>query len=100
MLQRIKNNYHFFQAIVAVLLYLFPFRRMSVIGVTGTDGKTTTANLIYHVLMHAGEKAALISSVGATINGQESDIGFHVTTPGRFSVQSYLRKAKRAGVKY
>lgn len=100
MWQATKNNYHLFQAILALLFYQFPSRGMTIIGVTGTDGKTTTANLIYHSLIQAGEKAALISSVGAVINGKQSDIGFHVTTPGRFAVQSYLRKARKAGVKY
>lgn len=100
MWQGAKNIYHLFQGILAVLLYRFPGRGMTIIGVTGTDGKTTTASLIYHVLTYAGERAALISSVGAVINGHASDIGFHITTPGRFAVQSYLQKAKKAGVKY
>lgn len=100
MWQSAKNNYHLFQAILALLLYRFPHRGMTIIGVTGTDGKTTTASLIYHALISAGEKAALISSVGAVINGKSSDLGFHITTPGRFAVQSYLQKAKKAGVKY
>lgn len=95
-----KNNYHFFQAILAVFLYQFPSRGMKIIGVTGTDGKTTTSSLIYHILTTAGEKTALISSAGAVMNGKASDIGFHVTTPGRFAVQSYLKKARNAGVKY
>lgn len=100
MWQAAKNNYHLFQAILALLLYRFPSRGMTIIGVTGTDGKTTTASLIYHTLIAAGEKAALVSTVGAVINGNSSDIGFHVTTPGRFAVQAYLQKAKEAGVKY
>lgn len=100
MWQKTKNIYHLQQAIIANLIYGFPSRGMKVIGVTGTDGKTTTANLIYHVLHACGEKAAVISSVGAVIDGEKFDLGFHITTPGRFDVQSYIRKAKRAGVKY
>lgn len=100
MWQDAKNIYHLQQAIVANIIYGFPSRGMKVIGVTGTDGKTTTANLIYHVLREAGEKAAVISSVGAEINGEKFDIGFHITTPGRFDVQSYIKRAKRAGVEY
>jgi len=100
MWQRTKNIYHLNQAIVANILYGFPSRGMKIIGVTGTDGKTTTANLIYHILHESGEKAAVISSVGATIDGEKFDLAFHVTTPGRFDVQSYLKKAKKAGVKY
>lgn len=73
---------------------------MKIIGVTGTDGKTTTANLIYHILHESGKKAAVISSVGAIIDGKKFDLAFHVTTPGRFAVQSYIRKARKAGIKY
>jgi len=100
MWQKTKNIYHLQQAIVANILYGFPSRGMKIIGVTGTDGKTTTANLIYHILHESGEKAAVISSVGATINGKQFDLAHHVTTPGRFDVQSYLKKAKKEGVKY
>ncbi len=100
MWQTTKNIYHLNQAIVANIIYGFPSRGMKIIGVTGTDGKTTTANLIYHVLHQSGEKAAVISSVGAVIDGHPFDLAFHVTTPGRFDVQSYLRKAKKAGIKF
>lgn len=100
MWQRTKNIYHLQQAIIANIIYGFPSRGMKIIGVTGTDGKTTTANLIYHILHVAGEKAAIISSVGAVIDGKKFDLAFHVTTPGRFAVQSYIKKAKKAGVKY
>ena len=100
MWQRTKNIYHFQQALIANFIYGFPSRGMKVIGVTGTDGKTTTANLIYHILHEAGEKAAVVSTVGAVIDGEKFDLAFHVTTPGRFAVQSYIKKAKKAGVKY
>jgi UDP-N-acetylmuramoyl-L-alanyl-D-glutamate--2,6-diaminopimelate ligase len=100
MWQKTKNIYHLQQAIIANLIYGFPSRGMKIIGVTGTDGKTTTANLIYHILRTYGEKAAVISSVGAEIDGEKFDLALHVTTPGRFAVQSYIRKAKKAGVKY
>lgn len=100
MWRKIKNVYHFNQAIVANTIYMFPSRGMTVIGVTGTDGKTTTSNLIYHILLSAGYKAAVISTLGAKINGKESDIGLHVTTPGRFAIQAYLKQARKEGVKY
>lgn len=100
MWQQTKNIYHLQQALIANLINGFPSRGLKVIGVTGTDGKTTTANLIYHILHEAGEKAAIVSTVGAVIDGVKFDLAFHVTTPGRFAVQSYIKKAKKAGVKY
>ncbi|HSW47522.1 MAG TPA: UDP-N-acetylmuramyl-tripeptide synthetase [Candidatus Saccharimonadales bacterium] len=100
MWQKTKNQYHLGQAILANIIYMFPARKLKIIGVTGTDGKTTTASLIYHVLISAGFKASLITTVGAVINEKFSDIGLHVTTPGRFALQSYLKKSKKAGVEY
>lgn len=100
MWQSVKNIYHLIQAVGANVAFGFPSRGMKVIGVTGTDGKTTTATLIYHVLSQAGYKVSLISSVGAIINNKTSDIGFHVTTPGRFDLQSYMKKSKKAGVQF
>jgi UDP-N-acetylmuramoyl-L-alanyl-D-glutamate--2,6-diaminopimelate ligase len=100
MWQKTKNQYHLGQAILANIMYGFPSRKLKIIGVTGTDGKTTTSSLIYHILNQAGYKAALITSLGATINNKSSDIGYHVTTPGRFALQSYLKRSKKEGVEY
>lgn len=100
MVRAIKNFYHLLQAIVALVMYGFPARKMTVIGVTGTDGKTTTSSIIYHILREAGVKAALITSVAAVIDGKSFSTGFHVTTPGSFSLQKYIKKAQKAGIKY
>lgn len=100
MWQKVKNIYHLVQAHTAVTLNLFPSRGMKIIGVTGTDGKTTTCNILYHVLNQAGYKTALVSSVGAVINGKKSDIGFHVTTPSSFALQHYLNLARKEGIQY
>lgn len=81
-------------AILANLWYGFPSRKLTVVGVTGTDGKTTTVGLIYHVLHTAHMRASMISSVGAIINGKTSDLGFHVTTPSSWQLQKFLKKAK------
>jgi len=68
----------------------FPSRKLIVIGVTGTDGKTTTASLIYHILHTAGYNASMISSVGAVIGGKPYDVGFHVTTPSPWALQRFI----------
>lgn len=100
MWQLLKNYYHHLQAVIAIIWYGFPADSMIIIGVTGTDGKTTTANIIYTVLKNAGYKAAVISSIGAMINDKKYDTGFHVTTPDVFALQAYLKSAKHAGAKY
>lgn len=100
MWQSVKNIYHLVQSVAAITINGFPSKDLVVIGVTGTDGKTTTSSLIYHILRTAGHKAALISTVGAIINDKVYDLGFHVTTPSSFAVQSYIKRAKKAGVKY
>lgn len=97
MLRSLKGLYHLFVAILANIWFGFPSRNLTVIGVTGTDGKTTTTTLIYEILKKAGYKASKITSVHATIAGRDYDTGFHVTTPSAWWVQKYLREAVNHG---
>lgn len=78
--------------------YDHPGRKLTVIGVTGTDGKTTTSNLLFNILKTAGLKAGLISTVNAVIGDEVIDTGFHVTTPEATEVQLYLAKMVAAGL--
>ncbi len=83
---------------IAGSFYLWPSRRLTMIGVTGTDGKTTTTNIIYNILKAAGLKAGMISTVNAVIGNEVLDTGFHVTTPDAHDVQFYLAKMVEAGL--
>lgn len=100
MVDLIKTIYHLLVAIFSLLYFRFPGHRLTVIGVTGTDGKTTTTTLIYEILKKAGYKTSMITSVHAVIAGREYDTGFHVTTPNAWWVQKYLREAVDHGDKF
>lgn len=93
MFQKIKNIYHFAQAFASAIYFNFPSKKLIVIGVTGTDGKTTTVSMIYHILRLSGKKVSMISSIGATIENRSTDTGYHVSTPSPWQVQKLLAKA-------
>jgi len=100
MWQKVKNLYHLAQAYLAALIFNFPSKNLVVIGVTGTDGKTTTVQMIYEILKAASYKVSMISSIKAVIGSKVYDTGFHVTTPSPWQVQRFLRKAVDLGGQY
>ena len=65
---------------------------------TGTDGKTTTCELLHQILSAAGYKSGLISTVNAVIGKELLDTGFHVTTPDAPDVQRILASMVEAGL--
>lgn len=78
----------------------FPSRKMPVIGITGTDGKTTTSTLIESILAAHTGPVGVITTIGVRIGGEEQDTGFHVTTPEAPDVQRYLAQMREAGCRY
>lgn len=100
MVRKIKNFFHYFNALAAVIFYGNPARKLKVIGVTGTDGKTTTSTLIYHILNQSGFKVALITTVGGFIGDQEIDTGFHTTTPSPWALQEIIKQIADSGFEY
>jgi len=77
-----------------------PSRKLRVIGVTGTDGKTTTCTLIASILKAAGHRVGAITTVGAQIGEKEIDTGFHTTTPAAPDIQRYLAQMVAAEMQY
>ncbi|MEK7640513.1 MAG: UDP-N-acetylmuramyl-tripeptide synthetase [Patescibacteria group bacterium] len=96
----LKSIYHFFLAWVGALLYGFPSRKIFVLGVTGTKGKSTTLELINAILQSSGKKTALISSIRFKIADDTTKNTSGMSMPGRFALQRFLRKAVRAGCQY
>ena len=91
--QKVKNTlWHLPKNILLSLFYRFPSKKLTLIGVTGTDGKTTTATLIYHTLTKAGIKTGLISTIEAKIGHQNQSTGLHTTSPDPAELQRLLRQ--------
>lgn len=84
----------------ANIKYGRPAKKLKLIGVTGSKGKTTTTLLIYHILRQNGLAAGCISSISAKVGDQDLDTGFHVTSPEPWELPKYLKQMVDAGIEY
>ena len=98
--ERIISLYHLCLAAAASFFYGFPSKKMIVIGVTGTKGKTSTANFIWSVLNTAGYSTGMLGTANIRIGDIELPNKYHMTMPGRFILQGLLKKMASAGCKY
>ena len=92
--------YHRLLAYSAATFYLFPGKKLKVIGITGTNGKTTVTHFLTNILEGAGEKVASISSLRFKIRSKEWRNELKMTMPGRFAIQSFLAKAVKTGCRF
>lgn len=91
---------HLAEAVLANVRYGFPSRKMHIVGVTGTNGKTTTSFLIHRMLHEAGYKVGLLSTVGYGIGDDIKPQIEHITTAQSGLLQKRLRDFQRAGVEW
>ena len=98
--ERLISFYHFCLAFLAAFWYGFPSKKMIVIGVTGTKGKTSAVNFIWSVLNAAGFKTGFIGTANIRIGDIEMLNKYHMTMPGRFILQGFLKKMLETGCEY
>ncbi len=96
----VLNSYHKKMALLANLIYGKPSEKLIVIGVTGTNGKTTTVNLISKILEEAGFKTGVASTAVFKIAEMEWLNDKKMTMLGRFALQRMIAKMVQAGCKY
>jgi UDP-N-acetylmuramoyl-L-alanyl-D-glutamate--2,6-diaminopimelate ligase len=89
--------YHLALAYIGAWYYRHPSRKIIVIGVTGTKGKTSVAEILMHIFEAAGYRTAVLGTLRFKI-GEKSERNLKkMTMPGRFFVQKFLRDAVSAG---
>lgn len=89
--------YHALMAGLGAIIYRFPANKLAVVGVTGTKGKSTTSEILAHILEASGKKVFLSSTIHFKVAGEEVPNLLKMTMPGRFMLQRLLRQAVNKG---
>ncbi len=85
--------YHYGLSLLGALLHGFPSRKIKVVGITGTKGKTSTSEIVNAILEEAGFKTALAGTLRFKIGESSSRNLYKMTMPGRFKIQKFLSDA-------
>ena len=96
----IFSLYHFSLALLGNFCYGFPSRKMKLVGITGTKGKTTTSYFVYQILKNSGWKTALTSTVYFILGNKKTINATKMGMPGRFFLPHFLHRALQKGTKY
>ena len=91
--------YHYVQSIIAGAKYGFPGKKLCVIGVTGTNGKTTTCFMIWKMLNDAGFKTGIMTTVAHGVDKLEPELG-HMTTVDAFTLNQRIKEVEKQGANF
>lgn len=93
----VRLGWHRLKALAAAIRCGFPARGLTIVGITGTDGKTTTVGMTAHILQHSGKKAGALSTAHFQVGDQVTWNATQKTSPSPFVIQGFLKKLKAAG---
>lgn len=96
----VEPRFRTVEAAIAAALFRFPTRHLKVIGVTGTDGKTTTCHLIGAMLEAAGDPVGIVSTVSEAAVRDSKPFGHELTTPNPWRLQRLLRTMSHEGARW
>lgn len=91
----VRSAYHCTLALLGAVFYGFPSRKLLVVGVTGTKGKSSTTEMVNAILEEAGYKTALVNSIRIKVGGDTSPNTMRMSMPGRFFLEAFLARAVR-----
>ncbi len=94
---KLLDLYHFYFAVLGAIFYGNPSKKLFVVGITGTKGKSTTSELVRTMFEGAGFKVALASTIHFRIGDDIEPNLFKMTMPGRAYLQQFMRRALDAG---
>lgn len=93
----LRTPYHYLLSLIAAIAYGFPARKLTVIGVTGTKGKSSVADMLYTTLRDTGHRVAVASTIRFAMHEVSEPNRFKMTMPGRGFIQHFLARAVKEG---
>ncbi len=95
--EKAQPIYHYSLALFGAIIYHFPAKKLYIVGITGTKGKSTTVEILNSIFEANGYQTALSNTIRFKIIDQSKPNKYKMSMPGRFFMQKFLHDAVKAG---